>query len=218
MHGLYVHLVHTGTTNKPLFLSDIYPTTDGHTAFRRAGPVYLPVNGTIDLAYTGEVAASFESGTIRGFFDLGYLTAEVLFGDGVGPPISYIKTWSSLVPDTNTATELFINGLANTRLVLEDDTAYHYKVRVVAIDTGAAGQVAWWDVTGGLYRGAGAATTVQVGANVAITQNLGGNSAGWLLNISADAVNGSLLIEGTVPASVGDVRYVATGYLTPVAA
>jgi hypothetical protein len=39
-----------------------------------------------------------------------------------------------------------------------------------------------------------------------------------LLNISADAVNGSLLIEGTVPASVGDVRYVATGYLTPVAA
>jgi hypothetical protein len=218
MHGLYVHLVHTGTTNKPLFLSDIYPTTDGHTAFRRAGPVYLPVNGTIDLAYTGEVAASFESGTIRGFFDLGYLTAEVLFGDGVGPPISYIKTWSSLVPGTNVATELFINGLANTRLVLEDDTAYHYKVRVVAIDTGAAGQVAWWDVTGGLYRGAGAATTVQVGANVAITQNLGGNSAGWVLNISADAVNGSLLIEGTVPVSVGDVRYVATGYLTPVAA
>lgn len=218
MHGLYVHLVHTGTTNKPLFLSDIYPTTDGHTAFRRAGPVYLPVNGTIDLTYTGEVAASFETGTIRGFLDLGYLTAEVLFGDGVGPPISYIKTWSGAVPGTNTATELFLNGLANSRLVLEDNTAYHFKLRVIAIDTGAAGQVAWWDLTGGLYRGAGAGTTALVGANVAFTQNLGGNSAGWLLDVNADAINGSLLIEGTVPASVGDVNYVVTGYLTPVAA
>lgn len=31
MHGLYVHIVHTGTINKTLFISDVYPTTDDQT-------------------------------------------------------------------------------------------------------------------------------------------------------------------------------------------
>ena len=212
MHGVYVHIVHTGAVNSSLLLSDVYPTTDGHTAFRRAGPVYVPVNGAIDLAYTGEVAASFESGTIRGFIDQGYVTADIRFGDG----LQYIKTWSGAVPNTGVATELFVGGVSGARLVLDDNTAYQFKVRVMAIDTGAALQVAWWDVTGGIVRGAGAATTTTVGANVAITQNAGGNSAGWVLNVSADNVNGALTIDGTVPASVGDVNFVATGYLTPV--
>lgn len=214
MHGVYVHIVHTGAVNTGLLLSDVYPTTDGHTAYRRAGPVYVPANGEIDLAYTGEVAASFESGTIRGFMDLGYITADVRFGDG----LQYIKTWSATVPNTGVATELFVGGVAGARLVLEDDTAYQFKVRVVAVDTGDSTQVAWWDVTGGILRAAGAATTTTVGANVAITQSAGGNAAGWALNVSADAVNGALVVEGTVPASVGDVNFVATGYLTPVSA
>lgn len=77
MYGIFVRVTHTGATASGLLLQDIYPTTDGHTAFRRAGPVYVPVNGSIDLAYTGEVATSFESGTIRGFVDLGYATAEL---------------------------------------------------------------------------------------------------------------------------------------------
>jgi len=58
MHGLYVHLVHTGTTNKPLFLSDIYPTTDGHTAFRRAG--LDATNGELNL-YTTPIALSLNN-------------------------------------------------------------------------------------------------------------------------------------------------------------
>jgi hypothetical protein len=215
MHGIYVTITHAGTVNTSLVLTDVYPTTDGHTAYRRAGPVYVPVNGTVTLAYTGEVAASFESGTIRGFLDLGYITAEVRFGDGVVPPI---RLWSGDVPGTGVATELFVDGEAGERLVLDDDSAYHFKVRVIAVDTGVAGQSAWWDVTGGVYRGAGAATTTLIGANVAFTQNLGGNSAGWGLSISADAVNGALVVEGTAPASVGDVAYSATGYLTLVTA
>jgi len=77
MYGIFVRVTHTGATASGLLLQDIYPTTDGHTAFRRAGPVYVPVNGSIDLTYTGEVATSFESGTIRGFVDLGYATAEI---------------------------------------------------------------------------------------------------------------------------------------------
>lgn len=214
MHGVYVHIVHTGAVNTSILLQDIYPTTDGHTAYRRAGPVYVPVDGAIDLTYTGEVAASFESGTLRGFIEQGYVTADVRFGDGM----QYIKTWSGAVPNTGVATELFVGGESGLRVELADDTAYQFKVRVVAVDTGAPTQVAWWDVTGGILRATGAATTTTVGANVAITQNSGGNSAGWALNVSADAVNGALIIEGTVPASVDDVNFTATGYLTPVSA
>lgn len=212
-YGIYVKVTSTGTHSAPLLLSDIYPTTDGHTAYRRAGPVYVPVNGEIVLVYTGEVAASHEVGTIRGFVNQGYITTLVYFGDEVYP---FIRLWSGAVPNTGVATELFLGGQSGERFVLSDNQAYQFKIRVVALDTGAAGQVAWWDLTGGIVRGVGAGTTTLVGANVAITQNAGGNSAGWVLNVSADAVNGALIIEGTVPASVGDVNFSATGHLTLV--
>jgi hypothetical protein len=89
-YGLYVTLTHTGTVASPLLLSDVFPTTDGHTAYRRAGPVYVPVSGTVTLTYTDTVATSFENGAIRGFVDLGYLTATLsLAGTGVTfPPAS----------------------------------------------------------------------------------------------------------------------------------
>jgi hypothetical protein len=86
-HGLIVTLTHTGLVNTSLQLTDVYPTTDGHTAYRRAGPVYVPVSGSIILTYSDTVAVSLESGTIRGFIDLGYLTAVLSFGgDVVFPP------------------------------------------------------------------------------------------------------------------------------------
>lgn len=88
-HGLSVTLTHTGLVNTSLLLSDVYPTTDGHTAYRRAGAVYVPVGGSIVLTYSDTVAVSLESGTIRGFVALGYLTAVLSFGgDVVFPPSS----------------------------------------------------------------------------------------------------------------------------------
>lgn len=60
MHGVYVHIVHTGAVSTSLLLSDVYPTTDGHTAFRRAGPAYVPVNGAVDLAVVGVIAPPVE--------------------------------------------------------------------------------------------------------------------------------------------------------------
>jgi len=100
MYGVFIRVTHTGATAAGILLNDIYPTTDGHTAFRRAGPVYVPVGGSIDLTYTGEVAASFDSGSIRGFVDLGYVTAEIrsvltpsgsisMFG-GATAPVGYL--------------------------------------------------------------------------------------------------------------------------------
>lgn len=211
--GIYLKVTSTGAHSSPLLLNDIYPVTDGHTAFRRAGPVYVPVNGEITLTYTGEVAASHESGTIRGFVNQGYIETLVLFGDEVYP---YFRLWSGAVPDTGVPVEVFLGGVSGQRFVLQNNQAYQFKLRVVAQDSGAATQVAWWDLTGGIVRGAGAGTTTLVGANVAITQDAGGNSAGWVLTVSADAVNGALKIQGTNPASVGDVNFSVTGHLTLV--
>jgi hypothetical protein len=84
-YGIYIKVVSTGTHASSLLLNDIYPTTDGHTAYRRAGPVYVPVGGEIVLTYTGEVAASHESGTLRGFVDQGYITTLVFGGTEVVP-------------------------------------------------------------------------------------------------------------------------------------
>ncbi len=88
--GIFVTVTHTGVTSSAIFLADIYPTTDGHTAFVRAGPVYVPVSGSIVLTYSDTVALSFESGNIRKFVDAGYLTAVLsLGGTGVTfPPAS----------------------------------------------------------------------------------------------------------------------------------
>ena len=86
--GLSVTLTHTGAVNTTLLLSDVYPTTDGHTAYRRAGAVYVPVGGVVELTYSDTVALSLESGSIRGFVDLGYLTAVLSFGTSVVFPPS----------------------------------------------------------------------------------------------------------------------------------
>lgn len=85
--GIFITVTHTGVTSSAIFLADVYPTTDGHTAFNRAGPVYVPVSGSIVLTYSDTVALSFESGNIRKFIDAGYLTATLsLAGTAVSFP------------------------------------------------------------------------------------------------------------------------------------
>ena len=113
-YGIFVKVTSTGTHSSPLLLNDIYPTTDGHTAFRRAGPVYVPVNGEITLTYTGEVAASHESGTIRGFVDQGYITTLVYGGTEVVP---FVPTGSVQMYAAATAPlgYLLCNGSAVSR-------------------------------------------------------------------------------------------------------
>lgn len=209
MHGIYVRVRHTGTFPAGLLFQDIYPTTDGRVAYRRAGPVYLPVGGEIDMTYTGEVAASFESGSIRGFMDLGYITAEVLFGDNVDG----LRTWKGTVGPGGLPTELFIEGEAGHRYVLPDNSACQFEVSIMAVDSSSPTQTAWWDLTGGLTRVGG--VTALVGANIGFTQNAGGNAAGWGVTLAAGS--DSLLISGTVPASVGPVKFVVNGQLNLVA-
>lgn len=212
MHGIYIHITHTGVRNESLLLHDIRPTTDGPTAYRRAGPVYVRVNSSVDLAYTSDVAASFEAGTLRGFMNLGYLEAEVRFGDQV----EGVKKWSGLVSNSGDPVELFLDGVADKQLLLEDNTAVQYDVKIIAQDTGAPTETAWWHIVGGAVRGEGAGTIALIGANIGFTQNAGGDSSGWSLDLDVDTDTGAVTIKGTVPASEGDVSFVASGQITLV--
>jgi len=72
MAALTLRLTHTGLVATALFLADLQNAN--------AGPVYVAVNGTIDLNYTTQVAKSYVDGTIRGFIAQGFLTDELLGG------------------------------------------------------------------------------------------------------------------------------------------
>jgi hypothetical protein len=85
-YGVYIHITHTGSTNKTLLLNDIYPTTDAPYPLRRAGPVYIGPGQTVALTYADTVSTSFERGSIRGFIDQGFLTAELMFGSATTFP------------------------------------------------------------------------------------------------------------------------------------
>ena len=79
--GILLQVTHTGTPNTSLLLSDVdNGLMDNGLIVRRPGPVYVPVGQTVTLVYTGDVALSFESGTIRQFMTLGYLTASFYLG------------------------------------------------------------------------------------------------------------------------------------------
>lgn len=84
----FVRVTHTGVyadgrpnTNSVL-LTDIDYT--GQVQQNRKAPLYVPSGGFIDLAYSSDVAFSFNQGDIRKFVSAGLLTAEFV---GVVPPI-----------------------------------------------------------------------------------------------------------------------------------
>ncbi len=79
-YGLYLTVTHTGTTTATLLLNDILATNS--PSYRGVGPVYIQPNATVDLIFSDSVELSFENGAIRGFMNLGYLTAVLNFGSG----------------------------------------------------------------------------------------------------------------------------------------
>lgn len=80
MHGLGLQLIHTGVSKSSLHLSDVNDGVDVLGSFRKAGPIYIPYQATVTLAYSGSVAIAFEAGSIRGFIDRGLLVATFVFG------------------------------------------------------------------------------------------------------------------------------------------
>lgn len=99
MNGIYVHLQHTGACPQKLHIQDISTQPIERPAFRSSGPVYVPLNGSINLAYTGDVVTSFESGTIRGYVNQGFLLAEIRSGGGFINPPGSLLMWAGDVAD-----------------------------------------------------------------------------------------------------------------------
>lgn len=87
--GLFIRVTNAATAGESVLLDDIYDATDGaQHALTKAGAVYVATESSIDLAYTGDVARSFENGCIRGMINAGTLTAAFGRGEAAGETIA----------------------------------------------------------------------------------------------------------------------------------
>ena len=106
-----------------------------------------------------------------------------------------------------TPTELFVDGTAGSvRVVLADDSTWSFRIQITAHRTDVSDGHAGYVAQGVIYRGAGAATTSLQG-NINKTV-LAESNPQWDINITADAVNGSLKVTGTGQAGK-TIRWVA---------
>ena len=80
--GICLRVTHTGAVDVPILVTDIHDGQDpnGRVQNAKPGALYVPFSSSIDLIYTSQVAKSFEGGGIRKFIEIGYLTAEFVFG------------------------------------------------------------------------------------------------------------------------------------------
>lgn len=89
--GLFIRVTNAATTGESVLLTDIFDATDGAAhELTKAGAVYVATESSIDLAYTGDVARSFENGCIRGMISAGTLTASFGRGDAAGETIAIV--------------------------------------------------------------------------------------------------------------------------------
>lgn len=118
------------------------------------------------------------------------------------------------------ATDLTIDGAApptSNTLSMGSSSAYQFRISVIARDTGATGQYAFWNVVGGISRDAASSTTALIGSLTTDSGNSGGSAAGWTCVVQANTASGYLQILVSAPAGTGPVRFVATAHLTRVA-
>ena len=89
--GLFIRVTNAATEGESVLLDDIFDATDGAAhQLTKAGAVYVAAESSIDLAYTGDVARSFENGCIRGMINAGTLSASFGRGDSAGEVIAIV--------------------------------------------------------------------------------------------------------------------------------
>ena len=109
-----------------------------------------------------------------------------------------------------TATVLTTNGSAagsTNQVILPNNSAYYFKVRVIAGVTGA-GNTKAWTLEGAIKRGANAASTAIVGTVTTTIVAADVGAATWTVTATADTSNGGLAITVTGQAST-TIRWVA---------
>lgn len=118
----------------------------------------------------------------------GGTTWATLGGGGSTAP-SWFGTTLNAVP-----VSLFTDGIGAT-YNLPDNSAFKFSWQIVALS--AAGDVAGFQVSGVIKRGAGAVTTALVGAPVLESTGSDASLAGATVTAVADAVNGALAPQVT---------------------
>lgn len=120
------------------------------------------------------------------------------------------------ITTTNATVELFLDGSgASQRLVLANNSAWTFTLRVVARRTDATGTLGSWIFNGLIYRDAAAATTTISGLSKTTIARLGSITAAQDPVVSNDTTNGSLKIA-VLGVAAQTYRWVADVELTQV--
>lgn len=116
----------------------------------------------------------------------------------------------------NTQTELFLDGTGATqRLVLPNNSAWTFTLKIVARRTDATGSLGSWIFQGLIYKDATAGTTTISGTSKTTVARIGSIVAGNDPVVDNDTTNGSLRVRVTGN-NAQTYRWVATCYLTQV--
>lgn len=92
-----------------------------------------------------------------------------------------------------TQTEMFLDG-SSARMVLSNDSTWHFDIMVVARRTDANDESATYRFTGGIDRNASAATTALLAEPSKVSVE---DTVAWDVDVTADTTNGSLRIRVT---------------------
>jgi len=113
-----------------------------------------------------------------------------------------------LVSDPNAAS-------ATNQVILPNNSAYYFKVRVIAGVTGA-GNTKAWTLEGAIKRGAGVGTTAIVGTVTTTIVAADVGAATWTVTATADTTNGGLAITftGQAATTIRTVAKVETAEMT----
>ena len=101
-----------------------------------------------------------------------------------------------------------VNAASGTnQVILPNNSAYYFKVRVIAGVTGA-GNTKAWTLEGAIKRGAGVGTTAIVGTVTTTVVAADAGASTWTVTATADTTNGGLAITVTGQAAT-TIRWVA---------
>ena len=112
LNSLFIQV--TNTTAGVIYLADINQGFERESASRsvRPGPVYIPANGSVELALSSTVLLSYESGNLRTQVVGGNLTVSQM--GGVAQALTWEYDFAALGGAISTIPLVDIQGLAKT--------------------------------------------------------------------------------------------------------
>lgn len=140
-------------------------------------------------------------------------TVWVLVGPQSSVPLNVEEAfYLNRITNDATPSELWLNGVTNSRLVIPQNTSWHFEIKLSARRTNGVNEVFSAIYKGTLNRDSGSASIVAGGVNSEVLSQVGLNIG---VGVTADIVNNSLKMEVTGEASK-IIKWNATATLTKV--